>query len=78
MYRPSCLLLLDCVGALQCTNTVLQKTKQKRKHTTQDFEQSGIYGLTCRTFQNVTVLNQHTLRNRTPDDGLGQSEACRE
>jgi hypothetical protein len=24
------------------------------------------------------LLNQHTVRNRTPDDGLGQSETCRE
>jgi hypothetical protein len=37
------------------TNTVLQRTTRKNHHTTQNFEQSGIYQLTCKTCQKVYV-----------------------
>jgi hypothetical protein len=37
-----------------------------------------VYPLSRTLIPYVTVLNHQTLRNRTPDDGLGQSETCRE
>jgi hypothetical protein len=60
------------------TNPILQKPKQKRVHTTQGLEQSGIYGLTCKTCLKTYVgqtcrklatrYHEHTryIRNNDP------------
>jgi hypothetical protein len=41
--------------AFKSTNTILQRTKHKIHHSTQNFELSGIYKLTCRTFHKVYI-----------------------
>jgi hypothetical protein len=41
--------------AFKSTNTIPQRTKHKPHHSTQNFELSGIYELTCRTCHKVHI-----------------------